>query len=132
MPHQVPLLSGTELNASPGAAATRPARTKLSANAGNRCDIGARNPTWPGGPAIPPHGRSSPALRSNCQDAAPAMVRHWVLLGAITAFAIGLVAVFSPDEEPAAVPAKATATVTPAPTPTVVPDQRFRSRPDLT
>ena len=58
------------------------------------------------------------------------MVRHWVLLGAIAAFAIGLVAIFSSDDEPAAVATKAT--VTPAPTPTVVPDQRFRSRPDLT
>jgi hypothetical protein len=58
------------------------------------------------------------------------MVRHWVLLGLVAAFAIGLVAVFSPDENPPATAARATATPKPKPTPP--PDQAFRSRPDLT
>ena len=56
------------------------------------------------------------------------MVRHWLVLGLIAAFAIGLVAVFSPAEQGAVVVrAKATAT----PKPKLPPDQSFRSRPDL-
>src|SRR5215218_6813270 len=58
------------------------------------------------------------------------MVRHWLVLGLIAAFAIGLVVVFSPDDEGFVTAAKPTATATPK-QPKLPPDRAFRSRPDL-
>jgi outer membrane protein assembly factor BamB len=55
------------------------------------------------------------------------MVRHWLVLAVIAAFAIALVAVFAPDRQSARIAARATAT----PKPKLPPDQVFRSRPDI-
>jgi hypothetical protein len=58
------------------------------------------------------------------------MVRQWLVLGLIAAFAIGLVVVFSPDDQGGFVTA-AKRSATAKAKAKLAPDQVFRSRPDL-